>query len=201
MKSKSIWCVVVLASALFSVSIAQAYSLDGQMGYNQGPVRIQPYKSVNPSQPLHQKAPQYQAPTYPAGAAPTRQRVVAQQQAVPGTAYQKSVPDNRTGQQQRPATKPVAKKKPVQNAAVKAGPTARQAPVKQGQLQSAAYPYQPNLPAQHSAAPPQGNYQNPSTGYYGNSYQNRYMPAPNYYQGYSYNGWSSAGQACPPGRA
>ncbi|AFM24746.1 hypothetical protein [Desulfomonile tiedjei] len=201
MKSKSMWCVAVLALTLFPLFAAQAYSLDGQMGYNQGPVRIQTYNSANPSQPLHQKVPQYQVPTYPAATVPNRQRVVAQQQATSGTAYQERLPDIRTNQMQRQATKPAAKKKPVQSAAAKAGHPSRQTPVKQGQLQSAAYSYQPTYPAQYRSAPQQGYYQNPSTGFYGNSYQNRYMAAPNYYQGYSYSGWGSAGQACPPGRA
>jgi hypothetical protein len=39
------------------------------------------------------------------------------------------------------------------------------------------------------------------TSYYRNPYEIQYKTAPNYYQGYSYSGWGSSGQACAPGKA
>lgn len=199
-KPRILWLVAaVLLTSLFLLSNSEAGVVDDLMGYNQSNTQTYTYTATNAVQSPYNGAMQYGgAAAYPAAPATQRRPMLAQQQLAP----QAPLPQAQPYAQPQPQRKAIAKKKPVQNAAAANGVrAAKPQAAKQPQQRLAATQYQQNYPVQGRPVARQSSYQTPQAGYYGNPYQNQYRPAPNYYQGYSYGGWGSSGQACPPGRA
>lgn len=201
MKLRMLWFVVALfMTSLISLSHSEASVVDDLMGYNPANTQTYTYTITDGAQPPYNGAIQYggAAAAYPAAPATQRRPMIAQQQLAP----QAPMPQAQKASQPQTLPKAVAKKKPVQSATAANGiRSAKPQPAKQPQQRLAATPYQQNYPAQTRPIPQQSYYQPPQTGYNANPYQNQYRATPNYYQGYSYGGWGSSGQACPPGRA
>jgi hypothetical protein len=181
LKSKVVWLVAaLLAAPLFQFSAAYAGFLD-ELKYNSGSTQTYGY-SAN----------RRQVPADAPRTVPPQQAVVGRQLVAPRVDYQQPMVQNRANAQQVQSYQVVSKNKPVRRS-VKA-----QAPVQRRQVVRS---HQPGYAAQPRTVFPQTYNQLQAPGYYANRYQPRYVTAPNYYQGYSYNSWGSSGQACAPGRS
>lgn len=183
---------------LFSESNVHASFLDYLMGYHPEINQDYTYNATNSGQPQYPGAVQYQPPAYTAVPSTPHQAVVGPQPVPARAAYQQPPTQNRSTPPGRPTVKAASTKKAVQSAAARRSlPSAGTQMSNQPKPGPAPRSYQQNFPAQPRPMVQQA----PAASYYGNPYQPRYSSAPNYYQGSSYNGWGSSGQACPPGRA
>jgi hypothetical protein len=200
-KTAMILCTAGLTVGLLSsLAAAQANPQYGPRAHPVGTVQTYSYNITDSRQPQYPGTPQYQAPAAPSGSALRGQPAMRQQPLPPRVANQQPLPQAQPAVQ-RSAAKPVTKKKRVQSAAnrpnLAAAPPQRPMPQTRA---AAAYQYPQNYAPQQRSYQQQTYYPRTQASYYANPYQSQYAAAPNYYQGYSYNGGLS-GQACAPGRA
>ena len=206
MKIRAVWFVAAFVITLLChASSTQAASLGDLLGFKPVPDRTYSYNATNSGQSRYPRAAQYQAPAQHATPAKRTQSINVRKQAAPRPAYQQPIPQTQANRRQATSSKARSKGKAAHRAGAK--PSLQSTMTLPPHLQAnsrVAYTYQPNYPSQPSNALQQGYRQPPAPVYYSNPYQNRYTPARNYYQGYSYNNtWGSgpSAKACPPGRA